>query len=425
MDSPSSSSSCVSSTSLSPIHQNCQICFQAAHGKHFGAYSCRACSAFFRRAVIGNYEKIKCRQGDGKCEARLDGRFSCKKCRLEKCFSAGMREEKLQFDRDLVSSTEQFVRKRKILFSTIPHSPECFLGRPSFIFACEPDIATSSRTLIDVQLLIEKASNLFISNNSSRQSEILTGMSTLDRLSYALDLSHEPTNEDPVIVNKIGKDETLLFWEYKFLNAANWLTYSDEFQQLPQKMKVEFVKSIWFVWMKMDKIAGAAERRMKQKEKEDESLCHVTKNVYIDIDKVELDTSWMSNYKKEQLAYFIEKPSRSYQNNIVEPLMELRPTIQEVTYMVCVVSFRYAAKQHGGDIADISEKLIEKLANDLHNYYFNEMNLRNYASRMAKMMRIVQFVERDIQDRKQRAEIARLFDVFTIEFSHPEMFIGF
>uniref|UniRef100_A0A914M6Z7 Nuclear receptor domain-containing protein n=1 Tax=Meloidogyne incognita TaxID=6306 RepID=A0A914M6Z7_MELIC len=68
-----------------------KICF------HYGVCTCRACGAFFRRFIENEGEcKYKCKcskeNKDGKSETNL---AKCKKCRLDKCLSVGMRKSGL------------------------------------------------------------------------------------------------------------------------------------------------------------------------------------------------------------------------------------------------------------------------------------------------------------------------------------------
>lgn len=44
---------------------NCEVCDLPTETKHFDAYCCKACAAFFRRTVA-QQKSYKCR-GDGKC----------------------------------------------------------------------------------------------------------------------------------------------------------------------------------------------------------------------------------------------------------------------------------------------------------------------------------------------------------------------
>ncbi|GMT31501.1 hypothetical protein PFISCL1PPCAC_22798 [Pristionchus fissidentatus] len=63
--------------------RRCQICEGKASGAHFGVDSCRACGAFFRRTLLNKNQYLCDTGGCGKPRA-------CKKCRFDRCISAGM-----------------------------------------------------------------------------------------------------------------------------------------------------------------------------------------------------------------------------------------------------------------------------------------------------------------------------------------------
>ncbi|RCN31688.1 zinc finger, C4 type, partial [Ancylostoma caninum] len=67
----------------------CAVCGDPSTGIHFGADSCAACSAFFRRTVAVN-RAFEC-TGDNLNDCMsVKGSSSCKKCRFERCLTAGM-----------------------------------------------------------------------------------------------------------------------------------------------------------------------------------------------------------------------------------------------------------------------------------------------------------------------------------------------
>ncbi|KAK0400171.1 hypothetical protein QR680_003386 [Steinernema hermaphroditum] len=80
--------------------QDCRVCGGVANGYHFGAMSCAACNAFFRRS-IAEKRKYICRK-DGDCEVNPNARCFCRACRLKKCFMVGMDAKAVQPHRDII-----------------------------------------------------------------------------------------------------------------------------------------------------------------------------------------------------------------------------------------------------------------------------------------------------------------------------------
>lgn len=72
---------------------DCVICGpgEKATGYHFGAMTCEACKAFFRRTVRRN-RSYSCRM-DRVCDVNKDTRNQCQYCRLQKCLRKGMKKD--------------------------------------------------------------------------------------------------------------------------------------------------------------------------------------------------------------------------------------------------------------------------------------------------------------------------------------------
>ncbi|VDM50243.1 unnamed protein product [Toxocara canis] len=66
----------------------CVVCGDVSDGPHFGAYTCRACAAFFRRTVSLKLD-YTCR-ADSKCNIEKSARNMCRSCRFQKCLRLGM-----------------------------------------------------------------------------------------------------------------------------------------------------------------------------------------------------------------------------------------------------------------------------------------------------------------------------------------------
>ncbi|ULT87438.1 hypothetical protein L3Y34_006924 [Caenorhabditis briggsae] len=276
--------------------ENCQVCGQKAHGLHFGAITCRACAAFFRRVAAGANFVIKCRKGGGKCEIVSNGRSCCKKCRLKKCKEMGMNIENFQYHRDPLSTSKQ-----------ITPSMAMYLGRPEFIILCDPETARKSiTTKIDLTGIIDKATKILMSDIKIPRS---SGQNRLRKLSTASNIERFSVSADDDFheVTAIGLKETMSFWEHDILTVAKWLTHFDEFQDLKPDLKLTFLKTIWSVWNRLEKL-GRTTMFLKSKTAPswDETPIFQANDVRINLKDLKLDIEWLSNYSVEQIAYYIE-----------------------------------------------------------------------------------------------------------------------
>ncbi|XP_033324953.1 nuclear hormone receptor HR96 [Megalopta genalis] len=88
----------------------CGVCGDRALGYNFNAVSCESCKAFFRRNALKNKD-FRCPFKEN-CDITPVTRRFCQKCRLDKCFSIGMRKEYIMSEEDKVLKRQKIEQNR-------------------------------------------------------------------------------------------------------------------------------------------------------------------------------------------------------------------------------------------------------------------------------------------------------------------------
>lgn len=89
--------------------------------------------------------------------------------------------------------------------------------------------------------------------------------------------------------------------------------------------------------------------------------------------------------------------------------------------MLLELCLAHAGKQHQGDVLMFTDRLLEVVSNELHDYYQSEQ-ISNYSSRITKMMKINNLIRRNLFERLERQAVAKVFNIISVHFSHPDMF---
>ncbi|XP_017799578.1 PREDICTED: nuclear hormone receptor HR96 [Habropoda laboriosa] len=101
----------------------CGVCGDRALGYNFNAVSCESCKAFFRRNALKNKD-FRCPFTEN-CNITPVTRRFCQKCRLDKCFSIGMRKEHIMSEEDKV------LKRQKIEQNRAKKRPTLDVSKPS------------------------------------------------------------------------------------------------------------------------------------------------------------------------------------------------------------------------------------------------------------------------------------------------------
>ncbi|UMM33549.1 hypothetical protein L5515_006982 [Caenorhabditis briggsae] len=378
----------------SPI-RNCLVCgTENNHGNHFDVQCCRACAVFFRRRAGTKYTKLQCQSIHCDVNSKL-----CKPCRLRRCYAVGMNIDKFQHNRDPLKTIQK-----------IPETFSTFIGH--LVIFCIPD-DFCKKTFVDLNELMKKASEIFVSGAETPY----CGNSQLKKLTIASSFS-----KDCKMFKTLTYGEMSFFWEYYFLRTAKWLTYFDEFQTIPHTMKLQLLSSIWHVFGRLDKMLSTASAR-KRKICQNNRMWAMSNGIIMDLDRTKVDLTHLTKYPQEQVFYFLNSIAVFDLASEIEKLGELNITDMEFNFMLAQLVFSYAGKRFQGDVMNICDRFLEVLSDDLHNYYVNETKMTRYSGRLSQLMQINNAIQNDIWKNRPRGELAALFNVFTVQFSHPDMFI--
>ncbi|CCD70356.1 Nuclear Hormone Receptor family [Caenorhabditis elegans] len=392
----------------------CVICGQPSHGRHFGVLSCRACAAFFRRAVMrsAKSQDMVCERESCSLKDRIQ---CCKICRLKMCYDAGMDPNKFQTGRDLISSSS---RSSNLSSVGSPQSLANFLGRPELILFCSPDRASSSKMIVDVSYLFEEMMKVYETPSclpSPCQFE-----NSLERMTFEMeDLNSKREIPNLQFQTSFDKNSFTRFWENSFLKTAQWFSTFAEFRELDTKIKTDILKSAGGLWIRLERMSETSVQRRKQNFGTNVMMCGEGKCV--NVNEFDMDLSFCTHHSMDQLKPFLLAGISSW-DAIVDALNLLIPTNVELNYMFIQLCLKPMLRKVEGHDLEIIEKILQVQADNLHNYYMKTLRTTHYSDRLTKMMRIIQLLEAYIRELKEKAHIAKVFDVFSIEFSHPEMF---
>ncbi|KAF1752425.1 hypothetical protein GCK72_018980 [Caenorhabditis remanei] len=413
------------SSSTSPIIiEKCQVCGFEGHGYHFGAFTCRACAAFFRRChLAATTEHRKCRNKYSTCVPNRNGKWFCKKCRFDRCNKLGMSSANIQYDRDIFkiaiqpgslaeSEVKMKIRKDRV------QSPAMNDTRPEDALLIQiVHTIDEEETLpyIDTSELVEKAISTILTPNVVHSSK---RMSDLEKLTKGFVEFQTSQKQEMSEISSLSSTDYMKDFERSMCGSANWLACSDRIQSFDDELKVELLKSVWWIWGRLERMSMTAKMRAEGSCGKKQFL--FSPDGFVDYDRMSPEMSCWSKRKFEEMKFFFV-PREIFYDDVIWSIIETDPDDMELTFIVCCICFQVAGKHFGGQIQEKLEKFQDVLSNDLHEYYMKN-NKRMYLLRLKKLMKIQEQFLKLRNSRLEKYEVAGVFKMFGASFSHPEFF---
>uniref|UniRef100_A0A1I7T1M8 NR LBD domain-containing protein n=2 Tax=Caenorhabditis tropicalis TaxID=1561998 RepID=A0A1I7T1M8_9PELO len=312
-----------------------------------------------------------------------------------------------------------FFRDRLRLLSDF-QTMDTFLGRSNLIIFCARNADQKFKYYIDLQFLLDKAAKVLEKGAETP----IHSQNPLEKLAIGLQKLRFPQDSNKTkIVTRVGREEVFALWEDEFLKVTQWLTYFNEFQNLPQMLQLEIVKRVWKVFSRLEKLATTAIARRQKICDENMIVAFIEKDLVLcDLKTLDVDLSWCTKYTFEQLKFFNKIDFEKQADALVQPMLDLQPTDVELSYMLCQLCFHQLGKHHQGVLLEISEQFQDSLSNHLHDYYVNSLGIKNYVNRIASMMKINNKIQNFVYHDRVKQELMRVFDIFHVKYSHPDLF---
>ncbi|EGT51362.1 CBN-NHR-243 protein [Caenorhabditis brenneri] len=246
--------------------------------------------------------------------------------------------------------------------------------------------------------------------------------STLQKLAIGMRKIEGKTSPQVKCIKTYGEAETMAFWENDFLRAARWFTYFDEFQKLEHFQQLKILASVWHVWSRLDKLAITAMGRRKNICGEFVMFSHKDEYMVMDLKRMEIDLTWCSRLTNQQMQFFYDTSENNMCYKFAQEMIALNPDDVELSYMLADLALTHAGHRFQGEIQEICEKLMENLANNLHDYYVNVKDTPRYSMRLGQILKMNRKIREEVLQIRSKLQLAKVFDVHTVEFSHMEFF---
>lgn len=405
----------------------CKVCWEPAHGVHFGVASCRACAAFFRRTTVLG-KKYSCRQKNENCTTNNEDRFNCRFCRYKKCLSSGMTPENVKYNYD---SAVHYTKKPSPIMKNENHEPPsdpsspinlekqmCIRQTKDVTYEVQTDEKGEPIVKLDITGLLNNITSVL---DGFIPSEDVKNMNTLRRMNHAL-IDYRQIHHTNVIkfVQSISMREILMTGNDQIKSITKFLMHSAPFRSLRNEDRMQMLKSIWVQWKRLERYASTAQifgKRMYE-----DQIVTLVPGLAAYLNKIHVDCASFIYKKAEGMKFFMENFNTRMMEEVGKPLVELELTSVETAFMLAQLSWQVAGKELQGDVLKASESEQETLANELHFYYIEEVKIQNYASRLIKIMNIINAAQKIHFERQNFMDIIRIFDYFRVHVSDPEMY---
>jgi nuclear factor 4 len=360
------------------MSEPCLVCGRLTEKLHLQVQICYGCAAFFRRSV-NSFRKYKCRN------AQNNG--FCRLCRYNRC---------LQLDLKIKKSCQ----------------------KPS-IFEIDYKVDKSNPWNIfdmfyQIHSLFKKGS---CHSFPSTSTDFLPNLNKL--ISSMVEVSLPKQQWMPFSVSEESTLKTAFFINNFAINSAKLLSSFPTFQKLSIEEKLLLHDRFWQMFMLLRDYYVSFEHFGY----ESEFKCLIDNYQYVD--KTTARTSLEVDLNNEGSKTFVI-PFETKLTKFYEEFKKVKPTFFEFSYICLIVLWSFhSLPQVSETTQNMSNKILENAATNLHEYYIKELRMSGYAARQAKLYKIAIMVEGIMQSKNEMLKAWSLFNFGKHAFPFPKFEINY
>ncbi|KAF1754988.1 hypothetical protein GCK72_021554 [Caenorhabditis remanei] len=245
-------------------------------------------------------------------------------------------------------------------------------------------------------------------------------LNALQKMTFSLQKLQSGQKKQPKMMYEMTFDDYFLHWEELMTRAAEWSMHSEQFYGLPEHERLNFFKIIWAVWRRVERNSLSA--KMFGQRCLDEKLLLISDDMVMQFDNFEVDMTEISGKSMAEYRRFMRKHLLLYFDIVVRPCLEWNFTDTEINFALSQIVWNYASRKLLGQTLQASDAFLSEISENLHEYYRNEMRLKNYAPRLAVLMEMVNGVLKVQAEHERTLEMGFLFDMVNVVVSEPAFF---
>uniref|UniRef100_A0A0K0EAW5 NR LBD domain-containing protein n=1 Tax=Strongyloides stercoralis TaxID=6248 RepID=A0A0K0EAW5_STRER len=386
----------------------CLVCNAETNSIHNSVNSCRACSAFFRRAIT-NHKNFRCRRGTNRCIIKPGDKLFCKYCRFKKCKEVGMvlKNENVNNSNDckLQSQPNEEVEIKNL---ESQNNNTAHLNNDIKI--------EDNKVLFDMKQINSYVNQIFLKTETSTShndkyftclQQIMKG---INHLNNNLNYNHP---ENVIFTKHIELKRFIKLWQKFITFSPSLLMALNEFATLTIKDKWIIFRDFWrnaFILITGTYIT---------------KICNPCNEGLLLNDEIYVfkinDAEFIDNEigeKKSKEVFSLMKPTLMLLHEFVhKPLKDENYDNIEIAYLIVQIIFdKLTLHKTSNECQKIGDEILKVISDEIHNYYVYNKKMYNYAFRLTEMTKLLLFIKEYSTREKEITTISKWMDLIDLSF---------